>query len=56
MINTALSTEIIPQTDTTKLNPYDPVVPWVYRVSTSKTSGYITVRTIPTSPKINTNY
>jgi len=56
MTATAISSEIPTPPDTSKLSQQLHVVPWVWRVCTSKTSGYITVRTIPTTIKINTNY
>jgi len=52
---TDISIEIVTSPDTSKTVQHERVIPSVERVITSKTTGYITVRTIPTAPKIYTD-
>ena len=51
---TDISIEVVSPPDTSETVQRERIVPWVERVSTNKIEGYITVRTIPTSPKIPT--
>jgi len=52
---TDISIEVVTPPDTSKIVQRERVVPSVERVVTSRTCGYITVRTIPTAPKIYTD-